>query len=151
MGFLIGEIIAFLAGAALVGVLIGWALFGGKKTAPATAGGAKPEPPPNSADSAAMDALREQLTALQTERDGLHGKLTERDEKIAELRNHLDETSRYRVEMAESLNKERERIETLEATLRPRHHSTRAPHRRAARRRALAASPRASRCALAPY
>ncbi len=115
MGFLIGEIIAFLAGAALVGVLIGWALFGGKSAAPAAAGAGA-----GAGDGEASDKLRKQVTALEAERDGLQGNLTERDEKIAELRNHMDETSRYRVEMAEELNQQQERVKALEGQLRQR-------------------------------
>ncbi len=115
MGFLIGEIIAFLAGAALVGVLIGWALFGGHKAA----GGAKAgDVAPT--DGTATKRLDKRVAGLEAERDGLQGKLSERDAKIAELRNHLDETSRYRVEMAEELNQQQERVKALEEQLRQR-------------------------------
>jgi len=114
MGFLIGEIIAFLAGAALIGLFIGWALFGGKReAAPAATGDTK----------AANDALKQaeaRIKALEAERDGGASNLVERDDEIARLRHQIAQAEQHRVETAERVEQLKTQVGVLQEQLQER-------------------------------
>lgn len=113
MGFLIGEIIAFLAGAALIGLFIGWALFGGKKAAaPAVAGvGVSGE---------ALKKLEGRAKDLEAERDGVSRSLVERDDEIARLRHQIAQNEQHRIESANRVEQFKTQVDVLQERLRTR-------------------------------
>jgi|GEM_PF-1912219 len=76
MGYLVTEIIVLLVAAALIGVVLGWALFGGaknKKGAASTAG---------SSDAAKLQKQLNDATARAAEAEGRAGNLGERIESL---------------------------------------------------------------------
>jgi len=111
MGFLIGEMIAFLAGAALIGLFIGWALFGGKK-APAPAATTSGVPPE------ALKRAEGRVKELEGERSTLNNSLVDRDDEIARLRHQMAQNEQHRVESAGRLEQLKAQVETLQAELR---------------------------------
>jgi predicted flap endonuclease-1-like 5' DNA nuclease len=112
MGFLIGEIIAFLAGAALIGLFIGWALFGGKKAAPVAAGAG--------ASAEALKKAETRIKELEAERDGGASNLVERDDEIARLRHQIAQAEQYRVESAERIEQLKTQAGVLQEQLKER-------------------------------
>lgn len=124
MGFLIGQIIAFLAGAALIGLFIGWALFGGKKAPAASGGEAAPAPPPPppgpGPDTEALKKAEARAKELAAEREGLSANLSERDDEIAQLRHQIAQAEQYRVESANRVEQFQAQIGSLQDQLRAR-------------------------------
>ncbi|MCA9518721.1 MAG: hypothetical protein KC635_27480 [Myxococcales bacterium] len=107
MGFLITEMILFLAGAALLGLIIGWALFGGKKEgAPAAAG----------ASTAAVKKAEARVKELEAEREGLSSNLSERDAAIAELAQQLRLAEQNRVEAASKIEQLKSQLGAAQAS-----------------------------------
>lgn len=111
MGFLIGEIIAFLAGAALIGLVIGWALFGGKKKAgpPVVVQGVAPE---------LLQRAEGRAKELEADREGLSRRLTDRDGEIAQLRHQIAQNEQHRVESAGRLEQYKSQVDALQGDLR---------------------------------
>ncbi len=108
MGFLITEILMYLAVAALLGFIIAWAIFGGrsKKTA--------------GADPKVVQKQKKEIADLSTGRDRLQSTLQERDAKVAELSYQIDQAAKFRLEAVEDKNKLTQRISKLESALRGR-------------------------------
>lgn len=132
MGYLATEIIVLLAGAAVLGLVLGWAIFGlGKKSAVPAAGvatvGAGPAAAPNPKLDAELKAEREarkkaetRLVELESRQTNLSDRLQERDTKVAELAHQLDEQSKYRVQSASEIEARDKKIAGLEGQLRER-------------------------------
>jgi len=123
MGYLAIEIIALLAGAAVLGFILGWALFGlGKK--PAAQQGLAPANPKLEADhKAAVDARKKaeaRVLELEAKERSFTDRLHERDTKVAELSHQLDDLSKLRVEAAADKESKEQRIQALEGQLRTR-------------------------------
>lgn len=116
MGFLIGEIIAFLAGAALIGLFIGWALFGGKKAAPVAPGVAAGA----GASGEALKKAETRIKELEAERDGGASNLVERDDEIARLRHQMAQAEQYRIESAERIEQLKTQAGVLQEQLKER-------------------------------
>jgi peptidoglycan hydrolase CwlO-like protein len=119
MGYLATEIIILLAGAAVLGLVIGWALFGlGKKPAVAVAGGVSPRADADlKQERDARKKAETRIVELQSKETGFNERLQERDAKVAELSHQLDDLSKYRVETAAALEKRDQRIAGLESQL----------------------------------
>lgn len=113
MGYLAAEILALIAGAALLGVILGWAMFGLKRT---DADASKLQEELESEreqrkkiDQRVRDAEAKEAKALE--------RLQERDTTIAELRHQNDEIARIRVQTAMDLQQRDLRIAALESQL----------------------------------
>lgn len=111
MGFLITEMILFLAGAALLGLIIGWALFGGKKEGASAAAGAS---------TAAAKKAEARVRELEIEREGLSSNLSERDAAIAELAQQMRLAEQNRVEAASKIEQLKTQLGSLKADLQQR-------------------------------
>ncbi len=123
MGYLATEIIALLGGAAVLGLVIGWALFGlGKKTA-VVAGALGANPKVEADLKAERDARKKaegRIIELESKETNFNDRLQERDTKVAELSHQLDDISKYRVQSAAELDARDQKINALEAQLRQR-------------------------------
>lgn len=121
MGYLATEIIALLGGAAVLGVVIGWALFGlGKKAA---AGAPATNPKVDGDFKAERDARKKaegRIIELESKESNFNDRLQERDAKVAELSHQLDDISKYRVQSAAELDARDQKINALEGQLRQR-------------------------------
>ena len=123
MGYLATEIIVLLGGAAVLGVVIGWALFGLGKKAPAAAGVASANPKAESDLKAERDARKKaegRIIELESKETNFNDRLQERDAKVAELSHQLDDISKYRVQSAAELDARDQKINALEGQLRQR-------------------------------
>ncbi|MFO0745244.1 MAG: hypothetical protein U1F43_06130 [Myxococcota bacterium] len=128
MGYLAIEIIALLGGAAVLGFIVGWAIFGlGKKKPVAAATGLAPANPKLEADyKVAVDARKKaegRIVELEAKEANFNDRLQERDAKVAELSHQLDDLAKIRVEAAaEKSQREQkdQRIAALETQLRQR-------------------------------
>lgn len=121
MGYLATEIIVLLAGAAVIGLIIGWALFGlGKnKAATTTTVAVRDEKTDNELKSERDSRKKAEVRILELEaRETNFGeRLQERDTKIAELMHQLDEQARFRVQSAASVEERDHKIAALEKAL----------------------------------
>lgn len=124
MGYLATEIIVLLAGAAVLGLIIGWALFGlGKKQIVTAAGAVAGNPKAEQELKSERDARKKaegRIFELEAKETNFNDRLQERDAKVAELSHQLDEHSKYRVNTAADLDSRDQRIAALEAQLRQR-------------------------------
>jgi len=128
MGYLATEIIALLAGAAVLGFIVGWATFGlGKKKVIAPQAGLSTTNPKLEADvKVAVEARKKaeaRIIELEAKESNFGERLGERDAKVAELSHQLDELAKLRVEAASEKNQAEQkdqRIVALEAQLRQR-------------------------------
>lgn len=129
MGYLAIEIIALLSGAAVLGFIVGWAVFGlgKKKVAAAPTIGLTMTNPKLEADyKAAVEARKKAETRvleLEAKEANFTDRLHERDAKVAELSHQLDDLAKIRVEAAAERSQrdlKDQRIATLEAQLRQR-------------------------------
>ena len=123
MGYLATEMIVLLGGAAVLGLIIGWALFGfGKKPAAQGAGNAA-NPKIESELKAERDARKKaeaRIFELEAKETNFNDRLQERDAKVAELSHQLDDLSKYRVHSAAEIDLRDQRINALDAQLRER-------------------------------
>lgn len=120
MGYLATEIIVLLAGAAVIGLIIGWALFGlGKNKAATTTVAVRDEKTDNELKSERDSRKKAEVRILELEaRETNFGeRLQERDTKIAELMHQLDEQARFRVQSAAQVEERDHKIAALEKTL----------------------------------
>lgn len=120
MGYLATEIIVLLAGAAVIGLIIGWALFGlGKSRAAATTVAVRDEKTENELKSERESRKKAEVRILELEaRETNFGeRLQERDTKIAELMHQLDEQARFRVQSAAQFDERDQKIAALEKAL----------------------------------
>lgn len=124
MGYLATEIIVLLAGAAVLGLIIGWALFGlGKKQVVTASGAIAGNPKAEQELKSERDARKKaegRIFELEAKETNFNDRLQERDAKVAELSHQLDEHSKYRVNTAAELDSRDQRIAALEAQLRQR-------------------------------
>lgn len=120
MGYLATEIIVLLAGAAVIGLIIGWALFGlGKNKAATTTVAVRDEKTDNELKSERDSRKKAEVRILELEaRETNFGeRLQERDTKIAELMHQLDEQARFRVQSAAQAEEREQKFAALEKAL----------------------------------
>jgi predicted flap endonuclease-1-like 5' DNA nuclease len=116
MGYLVTEIIGLLLGAAVLGLVIGWALFGlGKKNAttvsnPALEGELK-------AERDLRKKAETRLLELESREMNFSDHQKERENKIAELTRQLEEYSKQRAQTASEVDLRQQRISMLETEL----------------------------------
>ncbi len=116
MGYLVTEIIGLLLGAAVLGLVIGWALFGlGKKNTttvsnPALEGELK-------AERDLRKKAETRLVELEAKELNFSDHQKERDAKLAELTRQVEEYSKQRAQTASEVDLRQQRISMLETEL----------------------------------